>query len=516
MPRQNRFQPRPTLGAGRALAITTAAPGALADHERAGTILNRLVDALDRADPARLGPHGASVRAWAQETRRDQLLDLLEKVIQHGDQAAAVHCAHQLADHLRASGTSLPEGMAEALRPLLSSLLFLVGDHPVADDLAAAVIVADPRPETRRDLWHVTLLRDAWTAIHARDAGAAVRRAWSVVDDPDATLDLGAEARLVRGEGYRGLGDEEREASEREEWYTLFQGADYLRGPVDFAAATENASTSLGPVAEERLEQLLRSASRLATLRERRANRTGAQEIYRHLLDQGHHDWVDPTMPCAGTIRERARHGSAETLPRLVETATPHLQLHRPAREYGRVERDEAERAVANLLGDHDGDQAIELDAIDIHENRFRLTTHEEGVTATLARCIDEAAREGVSALLGLDARPVEVRNGHPGARAEQWLLVSHGVKDHGLQGLVFGIRPVVVGHEVELALSALFMPAHEDDPSTRQRVVSLLTSRLTEVPGFRALQDRVVDTVIKAGRQLGNGAAPAEKARGA
>jgi hypothetical protein len=489
---------------GKALAVRHATPArGLAEYERNGAVLQNLQNALDQAGADQFGERAVAVAAWTQQQRFEHVTRFIETVIQHGDQDMAVRCARELARQLR-DGIVLPDEAADTLFPLLSSLLMMVGDDHAAEELEDAVLIADKEPATRRGVWHVNLLRLAWKRLRERDFGGALRKGWSIIEDPEANGDLEAEARLVRAEGYRGLGDEERETREREEWYGVYQQAEFMRGPIDFAAAVENTSRTLGATGQERLEALLRSASRLAYLRERRNDLAGARTIYQHLLDQGYHNWVDETMPGLGTISERAQRGSMEELQPPREQAEE-LELWEPARVYGRVDHDEADRTVVAMMSSHKQcEHAILLDTVEVHENRFRHAGTAD-VAGTLARCLT-ASKEEQEGRLQLVARTVQVRPTLRPTATEDWVIVTHSAGEHDLDGLTFGVRPVVIGDEAELAVTALFLPSNEHHPSTRQHVVHLLTTRLVDVPGFQLLRDSVVDRIIAAGRLLSNG----------
>jgi hypothetical protein len=467
-------------------------------------ILRRVQAGLETVGPAKIGDRYDTYLRVVNQTHEQVLLEAMGAVVQVGDRALAGSVAQDILESLHQADEDTVFRIATGWKDQLLSLLLLVGDDPVADSLSDALTVGDPSDATEREMWHLKLVRKAEQLFEEGEYAESIRKVWPVIDDPSAPKSILLQVREVRARGFRGLRDDQRELNELLEWDVLLSDSEFRGGAVEYATAVLHAGAIPGARGKQRAEWLIRFVSRLIVLLERADDHDSAREFYQALLEHGYHDWVDPTMKDLGTIRDRARRGSIEMLPKLIQ---PHesaeLEVLCPAERYAnRVDRDEAERIITEAWGrDVPWNWAIQLARVPFSENRFSYSGRPENLVTELASLVENSPTE----LPGLKARRVEAVFSDNGTTPKTVLVISHDAAVDELRGVSLLVRAVAVGDNADLTMRAAFFPGAENGDTSRNRVVRLISSDLDQEPGYRALRDHIVDVLVKAGRRLNN-----------
>lgn len=481
--------------------------GRLVELRHEAEALVELKEGLEGAGD-RFGELGEQVLHWIDKTLEPPLAELAKCVIQDGTHRQAAEVARQIEAWFRSSEMPLDSSQEELWQPVLWSLLMHLGDDRAADDLSEAVSLVSPGQATEDALWLISLIRKARGHLERGEYGEAIRQAWSATEDAEIDLSLLAEAYMLRAKAFRALGDREREFDESEAWHGIFAEIGFPGGAAEYFAEIQNSGGMVGATARRRMAEVLEMYSRLAYLREQAGEWQAAQALYDVLLRLGYHDWVDRSMPEAGTVRERAARGSVEHLPSLPANAGDRqLKVICPEERYrDRIEEEAAHRAVAEAVEpDPRFEKVVQFARVRLAENQFDLAEGQDSVATRLSEAIRDVAAENGGASLLLDVRAVKALNGRPDDPPHDLVVVTHGLGEPEIAGLGFAIRPVLVGTRLELGVSVLYMPEGDRRRLTRQQVVGLIVGGIERINGFSALSDQITKTVVRAGKRLGN-----------
>ncbi len=503
------YPPFPRLGSGFAGGRRQGETGLSATVLAPAEVLNRLITVLLNLDLDGLpfGDLAHRVLEWAFWKRLDILLETLEDVVREGEIHACTEVSRQLVMHLEETNQQVPAKVIDALLPWFFALMMVLEDHPVAQRLAAVIAQVDTRDDTHEILRMVGLLCRGNAALRKREYGEAIRAGWAISGSTNAHPELVAEALAIRALGYAGQNETVLQYEEIQAWDRVFVEQGCVDGAVEFAVKMANASGNSGLTSKGRTDRFLQLSSMLAELHGRFGDHHRERATLERFVRHGYPDWEDTERPGSGTIRDRLRHGTVEAIPVLAERSSrkDQLTLIRPDRVGEHVSRDDAEMSVAVLFSDGGAAKAIDLAALKIVECCFPTVPADGSVTTDLRQSIVETSAGNGFTRLGLTAKEVSVVLGHPANGGEPWIVLRHGVTDHNLEGIAFGIRPVVVGEQLQVDARALYVPSWRELPITRNQVVDLLVGHLDEVPGYQALATQVVDMVVSAAKRLSN-----------
>lgn len=351
----------------------------------------------------------------------------------------------------------------------------------------------------RTSIQRVRLLLQSRRWLREGSPGTAIAASREVEGGP---VEVRALALETVAEAFRMLGDVERERQALEQWAELF--AEFPGGPCEQAGRLGLGREESGPAAERRKQAVLGCQSRRARLAEAADEQEAADVIFKQFMDCGYHDWVDPSEPGLGTIRQRANRLRDRTAGSGPEGKPQEFRLHEVKRPFHDLVAEEDVEALIGALRScyADEPQVVLLVRAETKENKFR---HDRGLGVAgeqLCGVVSEIALESSWAELSLRARLVWSVSE---AGRSQIMLIEHGVTEPTLSDLVFAVRLAVIGDSLEVSIFTAVAGNFGGPASDLAGLAALVRTDLAGLPGFEVLRDRIVGIVVEAGRRVAN-----------
>lgn len=285
-----------------------------------------------------------------------------------------------------------------------------------------------------------------------------------------------------------------------------------LKGWWEFARRTLGGAIrqagrfqAMGSGAETRGEEMLQAAGRLGHLCELAGDVGGALEVYDEFIGMCLGGWAEPAEPKLGTIQGRAqRLRQAASAPGERPAHSGSLAVIRVDRDFGEFTSETWNKAVSVAMDGNLGKYRFLVTSSEhVNGNRFEVGTLEAQAHEVLAAVATEVVTAGSWGNLGLRFHAAREDGGEVG-HGLGWVIAEHAVAGvPELRLLVFAVRPVVVGKEMQLSVySGIGLAPFEAAPG-REVLPRENRGDMATIPGFETLRDAVVEVLLEAGRRL-------------